>query len=86
MKSKKHLSRLAELPCRICQRPAEIHHIRHPAITGGSQRASDWFAIPLCPDCHRGGGGFHGLGREAWERAHGSQFHHLAETLHRLYG
>ena len=34
------------------------HHIREGQ--GMSQRASDFLAIPLCPDCHQGGMGIHG--------------------------
>jgi len=62
--AKRHLTRVAALGCVICRRfdlydvPAEIHHPRFAA--GMAQRASDWLAIPLCPDCHRGPRGIHG--------------------------
>ena len=62
--AKRHLSRVASLGCVVCRRlgmsdtPAEIHHPRVAA--GMAQRASDWLAIPLCPDCHRGPRGIHG--------------------------
>ena len=62
--AKRHLSRVAALGCVICRRlgypesAAEIHHPRFAA--GMAQRASDWLAIPLCPDCHRGQRGIHG--------------------------
>lgn len=62
--AKRHLSRVAALGCVICRRlgmsdtPAEIHHPRFAA--GMAQRASDWLAIPLCADCHRGTHGIHG--------------------------
>lgn len=62
--AKRHLSRVAALGCVICRRlgisgvPAEIHHPRFAA--GMAQRASDWLATPLCPDCHRGPRGVHG--------------------------
>lgn len=70
-----HLSRLADLGCVLCLRlgfhgtPAEIHHIR--TGQGMSQRASHYDAIPLCPRCHRGDDGLHGMGRKAFERFYG---------------
>lgn len=62
--AKRHLSRVASLGCVICRRlgmsdtPAEIHHPRFAA--GMAQRASDWLAIPACPEHHRGPRGIHG--------------------------
>ena len=62
--AKRHLSRVAALGCAVCRRmgisdtPAEIHHPRFAA--GMAQRASDWLAIPACPDHHRGPRGIHG--------------------------
>ncbi len=62
--AKRHLSRVAALGCAICRRmgfpdvPAEIHHPRFAA--GMAQRASDWLAIPACPEHHRGPRGIHG--------------------------
>lgn len=37
---------------------AEIHHLRDGQ--GMAQRGSNWTAIPLCPECHRGSLGIHG--------------------------
>lgn len=31
-----------------------------------SQRASNWLAIPLCPEHHQGDSGLHGLGTKAF--------------------
>ena len=62
--AKRHLSRVASLGCVICRRlgypdsAAEIHHPRFAA--GMAQRASDWLAIPACPEHHRGPRGIHG--------------------------
>ena len=62
--SKRHLSRVAALGCVICRRfdlydvPAEIHHPRFAA--GMAQRASDFLALPVCPEHHRGSRGIHG--------------------------
>jgi hypothetical protein len=62
--SKRYLSRVAALGCVVCRRmgysdtPAEIHHPRFAA--GMAQRASDWIALPVCPEHHRGPRGIHG--------------------------
>ena len=62
--AKRHLSRVASLGCVVCRRlgvhdvPAEIHHPRFAA--GMAQRASDWLALPVCPEHHRGNRGIHG--------------------------
>lgn len=62
--AKRHLGRVAALGCIVCRRfdmrdvPAEIHHPRFAA--GMAQRASDWLAIPACPEHHRGPRGIHG--------------------------
>jgi hypothetical protein len=64
--SKRHLSRLAALGCILCDHlgtpgtPAEIHHLREGQ--GAAQRGSDFTAIPLCSEHHRGASGLHGLG------------------------
>ena len=49
---KRHVSRLAELPCVVCgAHGVEIHEFEQGA----------WFAsVPVCPDCHRGPDGWHG--------------------------
>lgn len=59
-KSDKHLNELRSMPCSLCgaQGPSEAHHVRQGQ--GMGQRASDFLAIPLCPDCHRGPKGRHG--------------------------
>jgi hypothetical protein len=49
---RQHLSRVAELGCIICRRPAEIHHIR--AGVGMGKRSSHFNVIGLCPEHHRG--------------------------------
>lgn len=74
-----HLERMAALGCIVCRRqgygktPAEIHHLR--ANQGMGQRASDFEAIPLCPQHHRLGG--HGVayhaGRQAFEARYGTE-------------
>lgn len=64
--AKRHLSRVAALGCILCASrgtrgtPAEIHHLREGQ--GAAQRGSDFTAVPLCPEHHRGASGLHGLG------------------------
>lgn len=63
---KRHLDRVASIGCVLCRHlgtpgtPAEIHHLREGQ--GAAQRGSDWTAVPLCPEHHRGASGVHGLG------------------------
>lgn len=62
----RYLEKVASLGCILCAHlgrgysAAEIHHLREGQ--GAAQRGSDWTAVPLCPECHRGSGGLHGLG------------------------
>lgn len=62
--AKRHLSRVASLGCVICKRlgyPDSVAEIHHPRFAAGmAQRASDWLAIPACPEHHRGPRGIHG--------------------------
>jgi len=81
--SKRHMSRVAELPCVVCGiEGVQVHHIRAAGLTGAGQRCSDWFTIPLCQedhaDLHRG--------IKTWETRNGSQASHVAKTLDVLYG
>ena len=58
-KAKKHLDRIARMPCACCGASGvHVHHIREGQ--GLAQRASDFLTIPLCPDCHQGPQGVHG--------------------------
>ena len=76
------LSRLVEIGCIICRRPAEVHHLRLGA--GMSQRGKQ--VIPRCPEHHRTGG--HGVayhaGKEAFEQVHGTEDELWLKTQHRL--
>lgn len=86
---KSHLSRVASLGCGLCRRigygetPAEIHHPREGQ--GMAQRASNWLAIGLCPEHHRGPHGIHG-DRQAFKDARVDEMDLLADTLEALYG
>lgn len=88
-KSKREWKKLlAEIGCIVCRNyhdapnvPAEIHHVREGQ--GMAQRASDYLAIPLCPDHHRLGGYGVALhaGQKAFERQYSSEMDLLAETI-----
>lgn len=89
---RRHLSRVAALGCLVCRdmegadTPAEIHHVREGQ--GMSQRASNYLAIPLCPQHHRTGGAgvaYHAEPR-AWERLYGTELDWLARTVELLEG
>jgi hypothetical protein len=56
---------VAGLPCVLCAHlergpvyGVELHHLFD------AHQRNDWLVAPLCPDCHRGPNGFHGLGGE----------------------
>jgi len=76
-----HLAKVAALGCIICQRQAEIHHIRHGV--GMGQRSKHDKAIPLCPDHHRTGG--HGValhaGQKTFEANFGTELQLLEKTI-----
>ena len=80
------MGRVAELGCILCREvygvkdmPAEVHHVFDTAAR------SDWLTIPLCPSCHRGPNGFHGLGQRAFERRYKtSEAKLLAKTIEAL--
>lgn len=83
---KKHMAKVAQLPCAICGiEPVEVHHMREGGAAGAGQRASDWLTIPLCPDCHRGPRGVHGT-KFAMYLLKKNEHALLAETLEKLYG
>lgn len=77
---REHLSRLVELGCVICGRQAEVHHIL--TGVGMGQRASNYDALPICPDHHRNGG--HGVaihaGKRTWEENYGRELELLEQV------
>lgn len=84
-KAKRHMQRVAELGCVICEKcglgesRSELHHIFDSAAR------SDFLVIPLCPTHHRGALGFHGLGEREFNRKFKtSEADLLAMTLERL--
>lgn len=90
-KRARHLSRVAALGCILCasrgmrDTPAEIHHPRQ--FAGAAQKASDWLAVPLCPEHHRGPTGVHGLGTKGFYARYKLAEHDLlAMTIEALNG
>ena len=81
---KRHMARVAALPCVLCgAQPAEVHHIREGQ--GAAQRAPDALTIPLCPACHRGPNVIHGLGRKGfYMRYKRDELDLLADTIEAL--
>jgi hypothetical protein len=81
---KRHMGRVASLPCVLCgASPVEVHHIREGQ--GAAQRAQDTLTCALCPECHRGPNGLHGLGRKGfYTRYKLDELDLLARTLEAL--
>ena len=81
---KEHMTRVAELGCLICGRPAELHHVR--AGQGLGQRSSHTDVIPLCHEHHRTGAwgvAFH-AGKKVWQAKYGSESELLEQVKERL--
>ena len=78
---KRHMGRVAELGCIICNEPAQVHHIRDGQ--GMSQRASNWLVIPLCHGHHIGALSVHKTAKQ-FANIYGSELELLAATLEKL--
>ena len=74
---REHLNKVASLGCLVCQRPANVHHIR-PIGLGIGMRSSHYQTIPLCHDHHQGQFSIHNC-KEQFEARYGTE----AELLHR---
>jgi hypothetical protein len=66
-----YLAWVRSLPCLVCQ--CWGSEAAHTGTDGGmSMKASDWSAVPLCPNCHRlGPGAYHRIGRAQFEARNG---------------
>jgi hypothetical protein len=83
LKNKRHLARVAGLPCVVCETDeVQAHHIRLTPITGAGFKASDWLTFPLCQGCHA----FLHSDIPAWEMMHGRQIDHVTMTMDEIYG
>ena len=81
--SKRHMQRVAELPCVVRRtHGVQVHHLRMTPITGAGFKASDWLVIPLHPEEHA----LLHKDIKAWEMRNGRQIDHVTATLERLYG
>lgn len=80
---KRHLGRVAELPCAVCGAapPSMVHHLREGQ--GMAQRAAHWLTVPLCHPCHQGPSGIHG-DKAAWRLRKITELDALAHTIRRL--
>lgn len=74
---REHLARVKALPCSLCDAPplSEAHHVK---------QGQQYTAIALCPDCHRGGAGWHGT-KALWRVRKMDELAALNVTLGRLF-
>ena len=82
--AKRHMGRVAELPCCLCgTMPVEVHHVLEGRVPG--RRGPDWLVLPLCPLCHRGPEGIHGT-KAMLRVSRKTEMELVAETLEAIYG
>lgn len=85
---RQHLNAVVEIGCILCARldtpgtPAEIHHLRDGQ--GMGQRAPYTDTIGLCAFYHRGPGGYHGMGKRAFEARYGVTERELLSDVRRI--
>ncbi len=84
-----YLAEIRAMRCVLCtvlgqvqETVTQAHHLRAPA--GGSQKSSDFLAIPLCRCCHKGKLGIHG-DRTLLRLARCDEFALLALTIQARY-
>ena len=68
---REHLSKVASLGCLVCQRPANVHHIR-PVGLGMGMRSGHYQTIPLCRNHHQGQFSIHNCKKE-FEAMYGTE-------------
>lgn len=83
--AKRHLAKVAALPCCLCgAHGVQVHHIKE-GKTFGKREKLHFCTIPVCESCHTGPKGIHG--DETMLRiVKKSETELLAETLERIYG
>lgn len=78
-RERKHLARVKELPCSVCDAPgpSQAHHIK---------QGNQYTCVALCHDCHQGSVlGLHGQ-RRAWAIRKMDELDALGKTIMRLNG
>jgi len=80
----RHEERIRQLPCIGCGAwGVELHHTMLD-FPGKRFRRDHRYQIPVCPDCHRGRYGIHGIGDEAkWASGIGIETAAIAARLWR---
>ena len=75
-RERKHLARVKELPCSVCDAPgpSQAHHIK---------QGNQYTCVALCPDCHRGSNGWHGT-KAFWRIRKMDELDALEKTIMRL--
>ena len=81
-KEKEHLAKVASLGCYVCERPANVHHIR-PKGLGIGRRSSHYDTIPLCYDHHQGQFSIHN-DKINFEKKYGTEKEILEITKERI--
>ncbi len=68
-----YISWLRGMPCIVCHRPGEPHHLK--AVGLGRNRKKDiaehWTAVPLCRQHHDE---YHTWGRQTWTEVYGDPY------------
>jgi len=79
---KRHEQRLYQLPCIGCGAfGVELHHTM-ANFPEKRWRRDHRFQLPVCPSCHRGSNGIHGIGSETrWAEIHGLDTAKIAQSL-----
>jgi hypothetical protein len=75
--SERHMMRVRDLGCLVCQQPANAHHIREDRIK------NDFLTIPLCFQHHQGDFSIH-MSKRQFTNIYGSELDLLAKTIELL--
>ncbi|NOR68523.1 MAG: hypothetical protein GQ532_02300 [Methylomarinum sp.] len=74
---KRHMGKVSNLGCLICDSPAQVHHIRTERIK------NHFLTIPLCLEHHIGVFSIH-MSKEQFTNIYGSELDLLAQTIEML--
>jgi len=73
---RRHVSAVKKLSCVICGEPG-------PTEAHEPEQGAWYISVALCPECHRGSGGWHGT-RARWKNHKMDELGAINETLRRL--